>query len=133
MIFYKPSTVTNMVRFGRVVLVDLYFFVVNSSLFATKSSGIVEEPRAVFLHLFRVGHFLSFSAFSGWLLELFTVTFRRVQRFYARGDHGRNRNNHLWVQNKARFLLSVTVRLLPFNDRIVKLYSGTALFSRCYC
>ena len=63
LIFYKPSTVTNMVRFGRVVLVDLYFFVVNSSLFATKSSGIVEEPRAVFLHLFRVGHFLSFSAF----------------------------------------------------------------------
>ena len=72
----------------------------NCSLFATKSPGIVEEePRAVFLHLFRGGHFLSFSAFSGWLLELFTVPFRRVQRFYARGDHGRNRNNHLWVKN----------------------------------
>ena len=36
--------------FGR----HIYFFVVNCSLFATKSSGIVEEePRAVFLHLFR--------------------------------------------------------------------------------
>ena len=79
---------------------------------------VEEEPRAVFLHLFRVGHFLSFSAFSGWLLELFTVPFRRVQRFYARGDHGRNRNNHLWVKNKAIFLLSVTVRLLPFKNRM---------------
>ena len=80
--------------FGRYI-----FSVVKSSLFATKSSGIVEEPRAVFLHLFRVGHVLSFPAFSGWLVELFTIPFQRVQRFYARGDHGRNRNNHLWVKN----------------------------------
>ena len=60
-----------MVWFGRVALLDISnCFVVNCSLFATKSSGIVEEePRAVFLHLFRGGHFLSFSAFSGWLLE----------------------------------------------------------------
>ena len=56
--------------FGRYIC-----FVVKSSLFATKSSGIVEEPRAVFLHLFRVGHVLSFPAFSGWLVELFTVPF----------------------------------------------------------
>ena len=74
--------------FGRYI-----FSVVKSSLFATKSSGIIEEPRAVFLHLFRVGHFLSFSAFSGWWVELFTVPFRRVQqilckwRFRAQPQH----------------------------------------------
>ena len=33
------------------------------------------EPRAVFLHLFRGVHFLPFSAFSGWWVELFTVPF----------------------------------------------------------
>ena len=44
---------------------------------------IEEEPRAVFLHLFRGVVFLSFSAFSGRWFELFTVTFRRVQRFYV--------------------------------------------------
>ena len=60
---------------------------------------IEEEPRAVFLHLFRGVVFLSFSAFSGRWFELFTVTFRRVQRFYAIGDYGRNRNKLLWVQN----------------------------------
>ena len=47
----------------------------------------------------RVGHFLFFSAVFGWWVELFTITFRRVQRFYAGGDLGRNRNYHLWVKN----------------------------------
>ena len=51
---------------------------------STYSTSIVEEePRAVFLHLFRGVVFLSFSAFSGRWFELFTVTFRRVQRFYV--------------------------------------------------
>ena len=48
----------------------------NCSLFATKSSGIVEEePRAVFLHLFRGVVFLSFSVFSGGWFELFTMAY----------------------------------------------------------
>ena len=51
---------------------------------STYSTSIVEEePRAVFLHLFRGVVFLSFAAFSGRWFELFTVTFRRVQRFYV--------------------------------------------------
>ena len=60
------------------------FFMVKAALFcSTYSPSIVEEePRAVFLHLFRGVVFLSFSAFSGRWFELFTVTFRRVQRFY---------------------------------------------------
>ena len=70
---------------------------------------VEEEPRAVFLHLFRVGHFLSFSAFSGCWVELFTVPFRRVQRFYAKGEYGRNRNNHLWGKNG----LCLTNGLIP--------------------
>ena len=52
--------------------------------FAPVLERVEEEPRAVFLHLFRGGHFLSFSAFSGWLLELFTVPFRRVQRILCK-------------------------------------------------
>ena len=51
---------------------------------STYSTSIVEEePHAVFLHLFRGVVFLSFSAFSGRWFELFTVTSRRVQRFYV--------------------------------------------------
>ena len=56
--------------FGRYIC-----FVVKSSLFATKSSGIVEEPRAVFLHLFRVGHFLSFFSIFGLVARAFHSTF----------------------------------------------------------
>ena len=57
---------------------------VKALFYSTYSTSIVEEePRAVFLHLFRGVVFLSFSAFSGRWFELFTVTFRRVQRFYV--------------------------------------------------
>ena len=60
------------------------FFMVKALFCSTYSTSIVEEePRAVFLHLFRGVVFLSFSAFSGRWFELFTVTFRRVQRFYV--------------------------------------------------
>ena len=60
------------------------FFLVKALFCSTYSTSIVEEePRAVFLHLFRGAVFLSFSAFSGRWFELFTVTFRRVQRFYV--------------------------------------------------
>ena len=89
------------------------FFMVKALFCSTYSTSIVEEePRAVFLHLFRGVVFLSFSAFSGRWFELFTVTFRRVQRFYAGGDLGRNRNYHLWVKNVYCYHIIIMICVL---------------------
>ena len=85
---------------------------------STYSTSIVEEePRAVFLHLFRGGVvFLSFSAFSGRWFELFTVTFRRVQRFYVckRRLRGQPQLSIMGQESVIllRFLLSRSARTL---------------------
>ena len=63
-----------------------------------------------------------FSAFLGRWFELFKVPFRRLQRFYATGDYGGDRNLHLWVKNDIFCALVIKIGVDTAENELSKVF-----------